>query len=203
MQAGEHIDFGPYGWRVLEVRDGAALIITQDIIGQRPYHDKPGAVTWAGCALRGYLNGAFYEGFGRSEQARIRPVTNQNPDNHWYGTGGGEDTRDNIFLLSLEDAACRYFGDSGALLYHPGKNQRYWFQRKDPNNGRRAARYGGYGWWWWLRSPGRAGNRAVYIWGDGNIGIQGNGTFRYASTTLHPVSGDNSGGVRPALWLNL
>ena len=72
MQAGEHIDFGPYGWRVLEVRDGAALIITQDIIGQRPYHDKPGAVTWAGCALRGYLNGAFYEGFGRSEQARIR-----------------------------------------------------------------------------------------------------------------------------------
>lgn len=74
---------------------------------------------------------------------------------------------------------------------------------KDPNNGRRAARYGGYGWWWWLRSPGRAGNRAVYIWGDGNIGIQGNGTFRYASTTLHPVSGDNSGGVRPVLWLNL
>ena len=30
-----------------------------------------------------------------------------------------------------------------------------------------------------------------------------NGTFRYSSNTIHPSTGDNSGGVRPALWLSL
>ncbi|MCG8685316.1 MAG: hypothetical protein MI892_10600, partial [Desulfobacterales bacterium] len=53
----------------------------------------------------------------------------------------------------------------------------------------------GYVWWWWLRSPGRDNRRAVYIHGDGYIGIQGNGPFRYNSSTIHPSTGDNSGGV--------
>lgn len=39
--------------------------------------------------------------------------------------------------------------------------------------------------------------------GDGNIGIQGNGTFKYNSKTIHPITKNNSGGVRPVLWLKL
>ena len=45
-------------------------------------------------------------------------------------TNGGEDKQDKIFLLSLEEANCKYFGDSSAKLYNKGKNQRYWFERK-------------------------------------------------------------------------
>ena len=203
MQAGDKLSFGCYDWRVLDRQNNAVLIITECIIGQRAYHDEFGAITWADCELRKYLNGEFYEKFNKTDRAKIISVTNKNLDNHWYGSKGGEDTQDCIFLLSIEDAACKYFGDSSALLYNPGKNQKYWFQRKDKNNSRREACLNGYGWWWWLRSPGRANNTAVYIWCNGNIGIQGNGTFKYSSNTIHPLTGDNSGGVRPALWLKL
>lgn len=35
----------------------------------------------------------------------------------------GADTRDNIFLLSLQEVACQYFGDSSSRLYNPGKKK--------------------------------------------------------------------------------
>ena len=94
---------------------------------------------------------------------------------------------------------CRYFGDSSSKLYSPGKNQRYWFERKDKNNSKRIARLESRkegSWWWWLRSPGRVSIKAVYIHGDGNIGIQGNNILKGNIS-----DGECKGGVRPALWL--
>ena len=203
MIVGDKITFDRYDWRVLDMQNNTALVITENIIEQRAYHNKYGDVTWAGCELRKYLNGEFYEKFSKINQARIISIRNKNLDNHWYDSKGGADTQDKIFILSIEEAACNYFGNSSDLLYNPGKNQKYWLQRKDKNNIRREACYDLYEWWWWLRSPGRANNRAAYIWGNGNIGIQGNGTFKYNSNTIHPLTGDNSGGVRPALWLGV
>jgi hypothetical protein len=203
MQVGDKIVFGSYEWRVLEIQSNAALIITEYIIEQRPYHNCSGDVTWAGCSLRKYLNGEFYDNFTAKDKSRIIPVLNKNLDNPWYDAKGGEDTKDYIYLLNIEETVCKYFGDSSKNLKNRSAKQRYWFQRKDENNIKRRSTFDGYVWWWWLRSPGRDNRRAVYIHGDGNIGIQGNGTFRYSSNTLHPVTGDNSGGVRPALWLKV
>ena len=200
---GSTVSFGGYVWRVLAIKDHAALIMTENMIGQHPYHDRAGAVTWADCALRRYLNHDFYAQFSSEEQERIIPVWNKNEGNQWYGSFGGEDTRDFIFLLSMEEAICKYFGDSSKNLENRSARQRYWFQKKDVNNVLRKASLDGYIWWWWLRSPGRDNKRAVYIHGDGNIGIQGNGTYHYSSNTLHPLSQNNSGGVRPAMWLKL
>lgn len=165
IQPGALLPFGAYTWRVLDIRDGAALLVTEDIIGQDSYHDAYCDITWADCALRAYLNGAFYDGFTPADRARIVPVRNANPGNEWYGTAGGGDTRDSVFLLSVEDVTCRYFGDSSGLLRHPGRNQRYWFERKDANNYRRRANFEGSVWWWWLRSPERVGVKAVYVHG--------------------------------------
>lgn len=190
---GEVIVFGEYKWIVLDVVDGKALLITQDIVEQHPYHNAFGNVTWAESQLRHYLNDEFYDRFSSDDKKRIVEVTNTTPNNNWYGADGGMDTVDKIFLLILEDVVCKYFGDSSKLLYNPSEKQRYWFQRKDENNIKRRARYRDCGWWWWLRTPGRANNRAVYIWGDGNIGIQGNGTYKYSSNTLHKITNDNSG----------
>lgn len=203
MQIGDTVAFDRYQWRVLAVQNGAALLITENMVAQRAYHNHAGDVTWAECELRAYLNGAFYDAFSEANQSRILAVTNKTPDNPWYGSRGGVDTLDHIFLLTIEDAVCKYFGDSSKQLETRSPKQRYWFQRKDENNGKRRSTFDGYGWWWWLRSPGRDNRRAVYIHGDGNIGIQGNGTYRYSSNTLHPVTGDNCGGIRPALWLKL
>ncbi len=195
------LSFGGYHWRVLDIQDNAALIITEEIIEQRAYHDAYKEITWADCALRKYLNGEFYDKFTTTEKSRIIPVLNKNPDNQWYGSIGGVDTQDNVFLLSIEEVVCQYFGDSSAKLYNPGKNQRYWFERKDENNSKRIARLEankGKIWWWWLRSPGRVNVKAVYIHGDGNIGIQGNNILKGNLS-----DGRCTGGVRPALWIRL
>ncbi|MBN1968710.1 MAG: hypothetical protein JXR48_04285 [Candidatus Delongbacteria bacterium] len=203
IEIGSVISFGRFNWRVLDIKDGNALIITEEIIEQQPFHDTYEITTWENCSLRRYLNGEFYEKFSALDRSKITPVINKNIDNNWYGSNGGNDTNDNIFLLSIEEVVCKYFGDSSKNLNSPSAKQRYWFQRKDVNNIKRRSIYDGYIWWWWLRSPGRDNRRAVYIHGDGNIGIQGNGIFRYSSNTIHPLTGDNSGGVRPALWLKL
>ncbi|WP_435308447.1 DUF6273 domain-containing protein [Sebaldella termitidis] len=199
MQAGDKISFGNYEWRVLEVQNNTALIITEYIIEQRAYHNAYKDITWADCSLRKYLNSEFYDRFTAAEKSRIIPVLNKNPDNQWYGTKGGTDTQDSIFLLSIEETVCRYFGDSSSKLYSPGKNQRYWFERKDKNNSKRIARLESRkegSWWWWLRSPGRVSIKAVYIHGDGNIGIQGNNILKGNIS-----DGECKGGLRPALWL--
>lgn len=203
VKIGSLLSFGGYDWRVLDIQGNAALIMTEYMIGQHPYNNYAGEVTWSECSLRKYLNGEFYNKFTAEEQSRIIPVLNENHGNQWYGSRGGEDTRDYIFLLSIEEVVCKYFGDSSKNLENRSAKQRYWFQKKDINNDKRRSAFDGYIWWWWLRSPGRDNKRAVYIHGDGNIGIQGNGTFRYSSNTIHPLTNDNSGGVRPVLWLKL
>lgn len=199
MQVGDMIEFGQYEWRVLDIHDNAALIITEDIIEQRPYHDEYIDMTWAGCSLRKYLNGEFYDKFTEADKARIIPVRNKNPNNPWYGSNGGADTEDSIFILNIDEVVCQYFGDSSSKLRNPGKNQRYWFERKDENNSKRIARLKDNKecvWWWWIRTPGRVNIKAVYIHGDGNIGIQGNNILKGNLS-----DGKCTGGVRPALWL--
>jgi hypothetical protein len=116
MLVGDRIDFNKYEWRVLDIRNNTALIITENIIGQRAYHDRYTDVTWADCELRKYLNGEFYEKFSSANKPRIIPVTNKNPVNPWYGAKGGDDTLDSIFLLTIEDVVCKYFGDSSIRL---------------------------------------------------------------------------------------
>ncbi len=39
MQVGDKIVFSKYQWRVLYIQNDAALIITEEIIEQRAYHD--------------------------------------------------------------------------------------------------------------------------------------------------------------------
>lgn len=203
MQIGDILPFGSYKWRVLDIQNNAALIITEEIIEQRPYHDSYADITWADCELRKYLNGEFYDKFTEIEKLKIIPAVNKNLDNQWYGTSGGGKTKDRIFLLSIEEAVCKYFGDSSNNLLNPSKKQRYWFQKKDENNSRRCAQFKKHTTWYWLRSPGRVNKKAVYIHGDGNIGIQGNNIFKGNIDDFYYEGVKYMGGVRPALWLKL
>ena len=111
VKIGDNIKFGEYNWRVLDVQGDRAFIITETVIDDRKYHDEKNvSVTWEICSLRSYLNGEFYDSF--VEKDRIIPHNNTNPDNLWYGTKGGNDTIDKIFLLSLLEVD-KYFGNSG------------------------------------------------------------------------------------------
>lgn len=204
IRVNDKITFGDYEWCVLDIKHSTALIITEDMIELRTYHNKSGDITWAGCELRKYLNDEFLKNFTEKDKARIILTTLVNLDNPWFGTIGGDNTIDKIFLLSIEDVVCKYFGDSSKNLQIPKGKYKYWFTRKDVNNAKRISAYCGYTWWWWLRSPGRKQVKAVYVHGDGNIGIQGNNAFKCnLSGVYHPVNKDVRGGVRPALWLKL
>jgi len=190
---GSILSFGNYNWRVLDTQNKTALIITEQVIERRSYHDINEDTTWAKCNLRKYLNGDFFNRFNATDKSKIVPVTNKNDDNQWYNGKGCEDTKDTIFLLSIEEVVCRYFGDSSVILRNPGNQKyKYWFNKKDENNCKRLTNGS-----WWLRSPGRTNRMAAYIHGlasnqldssGGCVGINGNGI-------------NQLGGVRPALWL--
>ncbi|MDF2822404.1 MAG: hypothetical protein K0R15_2852 [Clostridiales bacterium] len=201
MEIGDKLIFGEYEWRILDIKDDKVLILTEEIIELRDYHNKSIDITWKDCELRRYLNGEFYDNFSENDRERIIETINTNPGNLWYKADGGEDTIDKIFILSMDDVVRTYFGDSSRLLDYPSKNQRYWFQRKDENNIKRRAAFLNSPWWWWVRTPGKNNRVAVYIHGDGNIGIQGNGVSKRNTNVIHQLTNDNRGGIRPALWI--
>ena len=217
-QVGDIIAFGPYDWRVLDVQDDQVLIITDRIIERSSYHSGWEA-TWENSDLRAYLNGEFLENFSEAERAQIARTTNQNPDNPWFGTPGGNSTQDDVFLLSL-DEVIEYFGDSGQLNNpsHPG-NEGWGFHDRYSDD-RIAAHPGelipiaavyyvieeNQPWYWWLRSPGNSSFHATLVRDDGFVSISGvaidvgvNVTSGEGET-LQSL-GHVGAGVRPALWL--
>lgn len=184
------VTFGNYRWRVLNINEGRALVITEEIIELRWYNNDFVEITWAECELRNYLNSDFRDTFNHDEKAKIIAVTNSNLNNQWFKTEGGIDTLDSIFLLSLEEV-CEYFGDSKEHLLNKGKQK--WLI-DDENNRKRQAKYGSEYHWWRLRSPGYYGRTSASINLKGNVYVRGNGVYG------KPRDG---GGVRPALWLKL
>lgn len=201
MNIGDTIRFGAYQWKVIGLKENDILIISDQILEQRDYHKKKEDVTWEKSEVRHYLNTYFFDTFSTSEKETIMATHNKNTGNPWYGSDGGNDTVDKVFLLSLDEVVRLYFGDSGRLLDNPKPNQRYWFDRQDENNGKRMALFMDSHWWWWTRTPGKNNRVAVYVHGDGNIGMQGNGISKTSFNTLHHKTQSNEGGIRPALWI--
>ena len=216
--------FGGFSWRVLDVQDGKALIITEDIVEWRPYNIDYTAVTWETCSLRKYLNGEFLKRFTQENQDKIIETKIENPDNLWYGTPGGNSTLDKIFLLSIDEAD-RYFGDSGD--YRDMRRKTYFFGDYYGISGRiidhdegtlisnshdsdRKANYyekGLYGWQWWLRSTGAFTYQGPVVNVEDGKRIANLSAAKVFETGYIDVLGNavnaDSVGVRPVMWLNL
>lgn len=109
-EAGELVEFGGYQWYVLEKQNSAAKLILYhaeqvEELRYRAYHEKQEAVTWEDCSLREWLNHDFLNTvFSEKEQERILLTDVPNEKNETYGTDGGEDTQDKVFLLSEKEA---------------------------------------------------------------------------------------------------
>ena len=139
-------------------------------------------VTWENCSLRQYLNSNFYKGvFSDTERPQIAQTRNANPPSPTYGTYGGNDTFDYVFLLSINEI--RY--------YFPSEASR----KASPTQLARS--HGAYGTadvncaWWWLRSPGQKTNAASSI---NSIGVL---------LDTGPAVSDVTGMIRPAIWVYL
>ncbi len=190
----------PIQWRVLDVQGGKALLLSQDVLVRLQYHPQESGATWKDCTLRQWLNDDFYHAaFSEEELKRVCLTRNVNEDNPTYGTDGGEDTDDHVFLLSLSEAEkyfasdeerqCEFSAAVNMIVDQEPSVQKGIFETEDPY---------GYDRRWWLRTPGMYPLATVIIEKDGSISRNGN-TGAYASgAACHQWNG-----VRPAIWIEI
>ena len=110
----------PIIWRILDVEDERALLISEDALAVRQYDalsgygwlkfiyngiDDPNVkMTWAESDIRSWLNDDFLNmAFSKNEQKSILLSEIRNPDNEEFGTDGGMRTEDKVFLLSIDE----------------------------------------------------------------------------------------------------
>ena len=154
-QIGSILPFAGYNWRVLDIQGNQVLLLSDLILEKRAYHkDWAAAITWEQCTMRQYLNNDFYNKLPDADKSRIAQRTVQNPDNTDYGTKGGNDTSDRVFLFSIEEAE-RYFN----------------------HDEERVANFNGTASWWWLRSPGLGACSAASVNGGGQVFVLGISVF--------------------------
>ena len=181
---GEVINFGAYTWRVLEVKDGKALILSDKIIEKRVWDAMSSWNSWHQCDLRTYLNGEFYNKFNATDKARIIETTNITKPNPWGGPSV-PNTNDKIFVLSIEEVL-KYFGDSGK--YNGSTNPGF---ISDQYNSARIATYNGAASMYWLRTPGSLAGYVITICSIGTLTISGNPPNR-ADIGVRPAGARNS-----------
>ena len=196
-QTEEGMDQTPIEWIVLEVQGGKALIISRYGLDAVQYNDEHTEVTWETCSLRAWLNRDFLNtAFSLSERDAIPMTEVDNSSAQGYSewewnTDGGNNTLDQVFLLSCAEAN-RYFGvgmnpkhnikarvESTAYAVSKGA---FTTKAYTTENGSAAG-------WWWLRSPGCSQYFAACVNIDGYLD---NSNAR-----------DKYGSVRPALWIDL
>ncbi len=168
-------------WKVLEKdADGNMLVISKYALDYRNYHSAVEEVTWETSEIRKWLNNDFYgTAFDKTERATVKTVTLENTDNSDYKTDGGNNTKDKIFLLSIDEVK-RYLPSTLERVCVGTKYSQT--QSSELGSLTRACR-------WWLRSPGSTLYNASSVKIDGFILQLGT-----------PVSIDSCA-VRPALWL--
>jgi len=174
---GRIIEFGGYNWIVLEESDGKALILSETVLEDMAYYSVSDFVTWEVSDIRAYLINTFYECFSEEDKSRIIQTHVINNDNPEYGSVGGDDTDDRIFLLSVEEAE-KYFADDAARTAYYA-------------NGEAAS--------WWLRTPGYS-NETVDYGSIYAVKVTVNGEIKMNGTDVDQVA---FGGVRPAMWIYL
>ncbi|MBO4889416.1 MAG: hypothetical protein J5574_00370 [Lachnospiraceae bacterium] len=139
---GDIVVFGDIRWYVTAKTETGCTLLSEKPVVKMDY-DEAGFNTngtWEESSVRAWLNEKFYNTFTEEEKSLIALTHNVNPDNAEYGTPGGNDTDDHIFLLSVDEANAL---DDKVLRCG------YWYDMDNQ--------------WWWLRSPGANKDYAAYV----------------------------------------
>lgn len=186
----EDDDKEPIKWRVLSIKGNDVFLLADKNLDIQPYNDFAKELTWEKSTLRKWLNEDFFNNaFSEKEREAILTTEVENDDSPEYGTDGGKNTKDKIYLLSIEEV----------------QNTDYGFESRIDGTGTRESTSTDFveakikntlssGESWWLRSPGICddhGTYISYIYGGGSINIHGN------------YSSDEGTAVRPAMHLDL
>ena len=156
-KVGKTIEFGnypqdkdgtekPIEWIVMKNEGNQVLLLSKYVLDAKPYNNEEwGDVTWETSDIRQWLNNEFYTtAFNKAEKAKIQTSLTKNEDNSKYGTSGGNDTEDKVFLLSEKEAETLFSNDDERIAKVTGYAEKSGVYV----NEEKVA-------WWWLRSPGR------------------------------------------------
>lgn len=148
----------PIEWLILEKNNNKALLLSKYVLDKHRYNDinERIDITWEYCTCRKWLNSEFLNSvFNKKEQGAIIVTDLVNNDNVEYGTKGGNNTKDKIFLLSIDEFN-KYFETQDVRAYD--------INDKTDDEA------------WLLRSPGREQHMIAYVgywglvdYGDGSI----------------------------------
>ena len=175
----DYFKYEPIKWRILQSENGEAFLLSDVILDKQLYNENDKYVTWEKSSLRAWLNKKFINtAFSDEEKEKINITEIINQDNPVYGTEGGNNTFDKIFLLSLSEVSEQQDGEKYGFL-------------DDEIRGCGKSDFSKTGSWWWLRSPGYDSGYAAGVYDYGWV-------YRYG----HDV-GSSDDGVRPTLHLNL
>lgn len=169
----------PIEWVVLKYdeKNNKALLISKDVLECVQYYPKEKNVTWEASSVRKWLNGEFIdEAFSKKEKDRIIDTEIITCDNSVYGTAGGNDTIDKVFLLAEDELHWLVNSSAKTVLFT--KHAR---KQTMVNDAR-----------WWLRTPGKNGGRALLA--DSN-------SQRMIAEGFDVTFGIF--GVRPVMWVNV
>ena len=174
-----YFKYEPIKWRVLQSENGEAFLLSDVILDKQAYNENDEYITWKESSLRAWLNDKFMNrAFSDEEKEKVNITEVVNKDNPVFGTKGGKNTSDKIFLLSLAEVSGKKDGKKYGLL-------------DDEMKACENSDFSKNGSWWWLRSPGDDRYCAAVVNSDG--WVYGDGSR---------VNGSDDG-VRPALHLNL
>ncbi|MBR1454471.1 MAG: hypothetical protein IJ593_07475, partial [Lachnospiraceae bacterium] len=111
----DYVTFGldeksePIEWIVLEKSNNKALLLSKYVFTNHTYNDDYVDITWENSTIRKWLNSEYINTiFSKKEQGSILTTDVINNDNAKYGTKGGNNTKDKLFLLSIDEVN-KYF----------------------------------------------------------------------------------------------
>ena len=175
-------------WIVLAKEDDKLLVISKYCLDVKAYNNENKDVTWETCTIRKWLNDNFYKMVFSKNEAEIiieSELTNPDNDEGYYDKGkGGNDTKDKVFLLSMEEIDKYIPTESDRITdateYARAQSEIFNFW----NSGSGIPR-------WWLRSPGYDADYASCVTEEGDVSKTG-------------ISVEYDGlCIRPALWINV
>ena len=207
-----YFKYEPIKWRVLNRNGNDAFLLADVALDDQEYNTNYEDVTWESSSMRSWLNGYgasvnqpkidysrknfINSAFTSTQRNAIKTTNVVNNNNINYGTAGGNNTSDKVFLLSESE------------IYNTDTAAGYGFVKDystcDEAKKSRCSIYSyAMGTWkhiytsyckgnieWWLRSPGDFNDTAMWVdsygygWNNSNVNV-------------------DIKGVRPALHLNL
>ena len=212
-KVGDIVNFGTYNGKIIQCQalavdsvNNKALLVSTEIISYWVFNGSNVDVTWETSTVRQWLNSDFYNAvYTSAQKAKILESDIENRANSQYNVGGGVNTKDKVFLLSLAEATMYFSNDAARTIKYNATQAQMEALAMEISNRANSENwhskptyagiladlqsYNGTTDRWWLRTSGQDLTRAAQISYDGSPYMVGGQVFQIQA-------------VRPAIWVD-